>query len=118
MLNSTGRAACASAANIFVIRDGQVTTPLLSEGALPGVVRGALLEGAKAAGIVIEQAPVEAVALKGATLLLANSLIGLRPAVLRANEAVVDRASEEILARLKSCYAEMLQRDLEGRAHR
>ncbi len=115
MLNSAGRVACASAANVFVIREGGVTTPPVSEGAMPGIVRGVLLEKAREAGLAITEAPVEAAALEGAALFLTNSLMGLRPASLGAGAA---GQGGEVLKRLQSCYGEAMKRDLEQRAGR
>jgi branched-subunit amino acid aminotransferase/4-amino-4-deoxychorismate lyase len=43
MLNSAGRLACATVANVFVKIDGCWRTPAISEGALPGLARHRLL---------------------------------------------------------------------------
>ncbi|PQA87837.1 aminotransferase class IV [Hyphococcus luteus] len=113
MLNSAGRIACASAANIFLIRGESVTTPPVSEGALPGIVRAVLLENAGAAGVEMREAPVEAKDLDGAALFVTNSLVGLRPAALRGG---APDGEAQVLKRLQSCYGEAMKRDLEGRA--
>ncbi|MGH6811661.1 MAG: aminotransferase class IV [Methylocella sp.] len=55
MLNMRGTIACASAANLFIIRDGRLETPPVSEGALPGTMRALVLSLAQQAGL----APVE-----------------------------------------------------------
>ena len=55
MLNTRGTIACASAANVFVIREGLLETPPVSDGALPGTMRALVLSLAKQAGL----APVE-----------------------------------------------------------
>ena len=115
MLNGAGRAACASAANIFLVRDGAVATPPLDEGAMPGIVRAVLLDRAKAAGIGIAEAPVRLEDLRDSTLFLSNSLIGLRAASLGEGRRQ-DEAAQQILRTLKSCYAEALSSDLAKRA--
>ena len=51
MLNGSGRVAECTADNIFILKDGTLKTPGLTEGALPGVTRGAVLELAETAGI-------------------------------------------------------------------
>ena len=51
MLNLSGRVAECTADNIFIMRNGKLKTPRLTEGALPGVTRGAVLELAKEAGL-------------------------------------------------------------------
>ncbi|MBP7336220.1 aminotransferase class IV [Niveispirillum sp.] len=43
LLNSQGRVAEASAANLFLSLDGHWVTPLVAEGALPGTMRAALI---------------------------------------------------------------------------
>jgi branched-chain amino acid aminotransferase len=55
MLNTRGTIACASAANVFAIREGLLETPPVSDGALPGTMRALVLSLAEQAGL----APVE-----------------------------------------------------------
>jgi branched-chain amino acid aminotransferase len=55
LLNTRGTIACATAANVFVIREGRLETPPVSDGALPGTMRALVLCLAKGAGL----APVE-----------------------------------------------------------
>ena len=43
LLNTVGMVAGASAANLFLLRDGNWVTPRVSDGALPGLARGRLL---------------------------------------------------------------------------
>ena len=51
MLNENGRVAECTADNLFIVKGDTLTTPRLTEGALPGVTRGAVLELGKAAGL-------------------------------------------------------------------
>lgn len=44
LLNGAGRLAEATIANLFVVLDSAVVTPAVSEGALPGVMRAAVIE--------------------------------------------------------------------------
>ncbi|MFZ0494762.1 MAG: aminotransferase class IV [Methylocella sp.] len=55
MINTRGTIAGASVANVFVIREGRLETPPVSDGALPGTMRALVLCLAKQAGL----APVE-----------------------------------------------------------
>jgi branched-chain amino acid aminotransferase len=55
LLNTRGTLACATVANVFVIREGRLETPPVSDGALPGTMRALVLCLAKGAGL----APVE-----------------------------------------------------------
>ena len=58
LLNTAGEVCCASAANLFVLRGGTLTTPPVESGALPGVTRRCMLELAAARGLTVRQAPV------------------------------------------------------------
>lgn len=72
MLNTADQIACASAANVFWVRDGRLETPALACGVLPGIMRGRILALAPAR-------EVQAASLEGAqAVFLTNSLIGLR----------------------------------------
>jgi branched-chain amino acid aminotransferase len=51
MLNHYGRVAECTADNIFIMTDGRLRTPRLTEGALPGVTRGSVLDLASEDGI-------------------------------------------------------------------
>jgi len=44
LLNTSGNIACASAANVFVLRGNRLMTPPVRAGALPGVTRAAILK--------------------------------------------------------------------------
>ncbi|SNB66266.1 branched-chain amino acid aminotransferase [Arboricoccus pini] len=50
LLNTEGRPACASAANLFAVHGRTLLTPALDEGALPGTVRRALITAAPTLG--------------------------------------------------------------------
>ncbi|MGE6696514.1 aminotransferase class IV [Hyphomonas sp. NPDC076900] len=50
MLSPEGKVACASAANVFAQFGNRLVTPPVSEGAMPGIVRGWLLKAALGAG--------------------------------------------------------------------
>jgi branched-chain amino acid aminotransferase len=78
LLSTAGEVCCASAANLFVIKGGTVTTPPLESGALPGVTRRCLLELAAARGITVREAPVLPEDLRDADeAFLTNTVIGV-----------------------------------------
>lgn len=75
MLNTQGRLACASAANVFVIRDGVIATPPIEDGALAGTVRATLLDS----GLPISVATIAPDDVRSAdAIVLTNALIGVR----------------------------------------
>jgi len=55
MLNLSGRVAECTADNIFIMRNGKLKTPRLTEGALPGVTRKATLELARDSGLPVKE---------------------------------------------------------------
>ncbi len=55
VLNTFGRIAETSVANLFMVGDGRILTPSPSEGALAGITRGSVLEAAGAAGITVSE---------------------------------------------------------------
>ena len=110
MLNVDGAVACATTANVFVIGEsGVVSTPPATDGALPGVVRGVLLECAGAVGVNLVEKSLSPDELQGGAVFLTNSLIGLTPARVGAS---ADVSRNEIFKRLVSCYETALANDL------
>ena len=80
MLNTVGRLASGSRSNLFLVLGGVTTTPPLSEGALPGVTRAAILELASAHGIPVREAPVAIAEIADAEeAFLSNSLLEIVP---------------------------------------
>ena len=78
MLNNSGHLACATTANIFVVRHGIVSTPDIGSGVLPGITRGRLIEAWPE--VVVQ--PLKATDLSMADeAFLTNSLMGVRPLV-------------------------------------
>ena len=55
LLNERGDVAECTAANIFCVKGGRVSTPPLDSGCLEGVTRGVLLETGAAAGVPVEE---------------------------------------------------------------
>ena len=112
MLNEFGRVACATSANIFLISNGVVRTPPATEGAMPGVVRGVLLEEAVRLGIQAMEAPIEPRELSCGALLLTNSIAG---AVRSALSGERDSVEEQMTADLIAAYVCRLEKEFNGR---
>jgi branched-chain amino acid aminotransferase len=107
LCNTAGRLACASAANLFLVRDGALLTPGLDEGVLPGITRAVLLETARDLGIPAEQVVLPTSALERADeALLTNSLVGVRPVVEIDGERVGKGGPGPLTQRLQRAYAE------------
>ena len=82
LMNTQGRIAEAGAANIFFVREGSLVTPSIEEGALPGIVREAVIRVAGEQGLPVQERPVEPTELLSTTeVFLTNSLLGLAPVV-------------------------------------
>lgn len=80
MLNNRGEIADAAAANLFWFEGDALVTPALECGVLDGIMRGAAIAAAGAAGIEVRQLRAARDRLERARgLFLTNSLIGLRP---------------------------------------
>lgn len=108
MLNEHGRVVGAAAANIFAIDGDHVVTPPESEGALPGVVRGRLIEAFAKSGAPIILAPLTLEAARQSILFLTNSLIGVAPALLTREETV-----HPLIDRARSAYERSRTEDLQ-----
>jgi branched-chain amino acid aminotransferase len=55
MLNHYGRVAECTADNIFIVKNGDLLTPRVTEGALPGITRASVLELAREAGLTVRE---------------------------------------------------------------
>ncbi|WP_137389378.1 aminotransferase class IV [Rhodoligotrophos defluvii] len=93
LLNSAGLAACASAANLFVMRQGKLLTPPVSDGVLPGIVRGEII--ARHGGQERSLDPADLAAAD--EIILSNSL-GLR-SVVRLDEKPIGAGAAGPVAR-------------------
>ena len=88
-------------ANVFVVRDGELSTPPLDGEILPGVMRSALLAQARRTGIPAREAPIAVDELAGAdAILLTGSLRLVERMTVRGG-----RASEQAIAELERSIA-------------
>ena len=88
MANQYGRLASAAAGNMFVRFGERLLTPPLSDGALPGIIRAALLEKAQIDGLHIEEVPIDMTRLEEAdALFVTNSVNGVVAAAFGAPDA-------------------------------
>ncbi len=79
VLNSHGRLADSTIANLFYIKDDRFYTPPLSEGCVAGVMRRYLLKALPQVGYSVQEQPVSPEELAGADeVFLTNALRGIR----------------------------------------
>lgn len=117
MLNSHGRVACASSANIFLIdENGAVVTPSVEEGALPGIVRGLLLKAGSETGLTIREVSLDVPALQQGQVFLTNSLMGLRACIMDCAVTNWPPEAIQILQRLQSWYEDRLRDEIARKA--
>ena len=80
MLNNSGKVACATIANIFLLRGRTLITPARDQAILTGVTRQTLIAGAQHDGYAIEERAVDPSELHSAdAVFLTNSLRLVRP---------------------------------------
>ncbi|MGE4062384.1 MAG: aminotransferase class IV [Rhodospirillaceae bacterium] len=87
LLNTEGRVAETSVANVFCLIAGGLVTPPVSEGALPGVMRAEVIRLARA-----EERPIEVADLEASSEIFVSNALGIRPAVRLNGRAVGDGA--------------------------
>lgn len=79
ILNNYNRVADATIANIFLVKDGQVQTPALSEGCVSGVMRRFLIECLKKENIPFKESAIPVDALTEANeLFICNAVQGIK----------------------------------------
>ncbi len=79
LLNESGHIADATTANLFIIKDGIITTPALNEGCVNGVMRRYLLGKMREVGFEIRETSVSAAdAEKADEVFLTNAINGIR----------------------------------------
>ncbi len=79
LLNTAGRLACASSANLFIVKNGRLLTPPLTEGCVAGTMRAALFDIAAAMKIKLLEKKIRLTDLAAADeILLTNAIQGIR----------------------------------------
>lgn len=105
LLNTAGRLASASAANLFLVRGRGIFTPPPSEGVLPGVTRAAVLELAAALNLEAHETPLALDDLwRCEEAFLTNSLIGLRSLIALDGKPLGDGQAGPVTRRLVEAY--------------
>ena len=104
-LNTAERLACGTSSNLFVVRDGALLTPPVSEGVLPGVARRTVLEVAAALGIPSVERPLPLADVDAAQeAFLTNVVTGPAPVVVAAGRPVGQGSIGPVTERLWRAY--------------
>ncbi len=107
LLNTTGSLAESSTANVFIVLGGDVLTPPIADGPLPGVTRSAVLELATSAGIAASEATLTVDDLRHADeAFLTNAVAGVLPLVSVDGRDVDSGEPGETTRRLRALYEE------------
>jgi branched-chain amino acid aminotransferase len=113
VLNRRGDLCEATTANVFAVRGGQVETPSLRSGCLPGITRERVLALCVDLGIAATETEVPASALDEADeLFLTSSTRELQPLVEVGGRPVGDGNPGELTTRLALAYSDMVEREL------
>jgi branched-chain amino acid aminotransferase len=107
LLNQAGHVAEAAVANIFVVRDGELMTPLPTDGALEGITRATVLEIADALGIASHQQSLGRMDLLSADeVFLTGSGAGLVPVQSLDGRAIGAKCPGPILECIRAKFIE------------
>jgi branched-chain amino acid aminotransferase len=111
LLNTDGRVAELSAANVFAVSGGEAITPATGEGALPGITRGLVLELAAAAGIVAREVRLERGELARAGEAFAtNSILEICPVAELDGAPLGGAVPGPVTAALRAAYVAEVER--------
>jgi len=113
MLTTAGNLAEATSSNLFMVREGNVFTPDIGCGFLPGVTREAIIELCGELGITCT--PVMAgtdVLLSADEAFITNSLMEVMPVKRIARKQVGKACPGRLTARLAKAYRELVAREL------
>jgi 4-amino-4-deoxychorismate lyase len=102
VLSSSGNLISGTMSNVFLVRQGRVSTPKLDRCGVAGVMRRVILREAAAAGIVVEECVLGDADLAGADeLFVSNARVGIWPIrILDGRELGVGAVTRRIQARL------------------
>lgn len=108
MLNTSGRVACTSMANLFMVNEKLLVTPPIEEGVLPGIVRALVMELGAGVGLIPVERPIAVEELARADAVFAtNSVRLVMPVTAIDGQAVGDEARVGAIAAAvaKACGA-------------
>lgn len=107
MLDTAGRVACASVANVFLVRGNRIETPPATDAVLPGITRRLVLDLAPALGLMAAERSLTPDDLSSADgLFLTNSVRMVQPVTALDGRPLPDRGvADQILAAIRDTLA-------------
>ena len=112
-VNTAGFLTEATVSNLFVVKEGQVFTPPVSAGLLPGITRQAVLEICHRNCIPARENNLRLIALAQAhEAFLTNSLMEIMPLCFIAGKPIGDGRVGDLTRRLRGLYREMVRKEL------
>lgn len=100
-LNTEGHLTEGTATNFFLVCNGELWTPLVSEGLLPGIVRQIVVELAPTMNIVVHEAPLPLSKLNNADeAFVTNAVIGVVPLTRVERQMMPSRKIAQMLHKL------------------
>ncbi|MEX6428321.1 MAG: aminotransferase class IV [Ferrimicrobium sp.] len=104
--NTVGNLCEGSGSNVFVVRDGSVTTPPLSAGCLAGVTRDLVIEGI---GAIEEDIAVSALRESSVSEVFVTSTLRMVQGVSRIDERVFSGAPGPVTVKAQRYFAELMR---------
>jgi branched-chain amino acid aminotransferase len=111
--NTAGQLCEGTGSNLFIVVDGDIYTPPLNSGCLPGITRELVLECAADAGIHIHESPLYMEDLQNAEeVFITSTMRGVQPVSMVDGEAMPAAPGPET-TRLSRLYQQLMQRNMD-----
>jgi branched-chain amino acid aminotransferase len=116
LLNERGEVAECTAANIFCVRDGRITTPPLNSGCLSGITRSVLLEIGASVGVEVKEAMLRPQDLYAADEVFISSTNRSMLGVSEINGHKIATAPGPITLKMEQAFGDYVNRYIQERA--
>lgn len=116
LLNERGEVAECTAANIFCVRGGRVTTPPLNSGCLSGITRSVLLEIGASVGVEVKEAALRPDDLYAADEVFISSTNRSMLGVSEINGHQIASAPGPVTLQMENAFGEYVQRYVAGKS--
>lgn len=116
LLNERGEVAECTAANIFCVRGGRVTTPPLNSGCLSGITRSVLLEIGASVGVEVKEAVLRPDDLYAADEVFISSTNRSMLGVSEINGHQIASAPGPVTLKMENAFGEYVKRYIAGKS--